>query len=290
MRFEAIRAKEDEHPVALMCRCLEVSRSGYYAWRNRPPSPRAVENDKLAQEVCASFQGSRRTYGYPRVYKDLRARGLRIGRHRTARLMRGQGLRSVHRRRWRVVTTQADPQHEVAANELNRQFKTDKPNDVWVGDITYIRTDQGWLFLAVLVDLYSRRIVGWSMQEHMRTELVLDALAMALSRRPAPRLHHSDRGSQYTSAAYRKALDSAGVSVVSMSRKGECRDNAVAESVFATIKEELVNQREFATREEARGALFDYIEVFYNRKRLHSTTGYLPPAIFEEQVGQELIG
>lgn len=290
MKFEAIRAKKAEHPVALMCRSLGVSRSGYYAWLERASSPRAAEEEKLAGEVSASFQNSRRTYGYPRVYKDLRARGIRIGRHRTARLMRQQGLRSVHRRRWRVTTTKADPAHEVAANELDRQFKTDKPNDVWVGDSTYVRTAQGWLFLAVLVDLYARRIVGWSMQDHMRTELVLGALEMALSRRPAPRLHHSDRGSQYTSAPYRKALDEAGVKVVSMSRKGECRDNAVAESVFATIKEELVNQREFATREEARAALFDYIEVFYNRNRLHSTIGYQAPAKFEEQIAQELIG
>lgn len=289
MKFRAIQAEKASYPVALMCACLSVSRSGYYAWESRPESSRVLDDKRMAGEVEAVFKTSRHTYGYPRIYRDLQNKGRRIGRHRVARLMREKGLQSIHRRRFRVATTQADPAHQAAENTLNRQFKVEEPDDVWVADITCVPTAEGWLYLALLVDLYARRIVGWSMGDHMRTELPLNAWKMGLSRRRAPRLHHSDRGSQYTSHAYRGELEAAGTRV-SMSRKGECHDNAVAESVFATIKVELVHRQKFATRAAARAALFEYMEVFYNRNRLHSTLGYKAPVDFEKQTSGELVG
>jgi putative transposase len=289
MKFRAIQAEKASYPVALMCACLSVSRSGYYAWESRPESDRVLDDKRMAGEVEAVFKTSRRTYGYPRIYRDLQNKGRRIGRHRVARLMREQGLQSIHRRRFRVATTQADPGHQAAENTLDRQFKVEKPNDVWVADITCVPTAEGWLYLALLVDLYARRIVGWSMGDHMRTELPLDAWKMGLSRRGAPRLHHSDRGSQYTSHAYRGELEAAGTRV-SMSRKGECHDNAVAESVFATIKVELVHRQKFATRAAARAALFEYMEVFYNRNPPALDPGYQTPVDFEKQTSGDLVG
>lgn len=276
------------YPVSLMCSALRVSRSGFYAWRRRQPSKRAREDARLAAEIRTVHQQARGTYGSPRVHFELQQRAFQVGRHRVARLMREQGLTALFKRRFRHTTdsTHNDP---IAANRLNRQFDVEGPDRVWATDITYLWTDQGWLYLAVVLDLYSRRVVGWSMAEHLRSELVLGALEMALGQR-APRdglLHHSDRGCQYASSAYREALSQAGI-VCSMSRKGDCWDNAVVESFFGTLKSELVHRRRFATRLAARTAVFEYIEVFYNRQRRHSYLGYLSPAEYEQRFEQRL--
>lgn len=276
------------YPVSLMCSALRVSRSGFYAWRRRQPSRRAREDARLAAEIRTVHQQARGTYGSPRVHFELQQRAFQVGRHRVARLMREQGLTALFKRRFRRTT---DSKHNdpIAANRLNRQFDVEGPDRVWATDITYLWTDQGWLYLAVVLDLYSRRVVGWSMAEHLRSELVLGALEMALGQR-APRdglLHHSDRGCQYASSAYREALSQAGI-VCSMSRKGDCWDNAVVESFFGTLKSELVHRRRFATRLAARTAVFEYIEVFYNRQRRHSYLGYLSPAEYEQRFEQRL--
>lgn len=276
------------YPVSLMCSALRVSRSGFYAWRRRQPSKRAREDARLAAEIRTVHQQARGTYGSPRVHFELQQRAFQVGRHRVARLMREQGLTARFKRRFRRTT---DSKHNdpIAANRLNRQFDVEGPDRVWATDITYLWTDQGWLYLAVVLDLYSRRVVGWSMAEHLRSELVLGALEMALGQR-APRdglLHHSDRGCQYASSAYREALSQADI-VCSMSRKGDCWDNAVVESFFGTLKSELVHRRRFATRLAARTAVFEYIEVFYNRQRRHSYLGYLSPAEYEQRFEQRL--
>lgn len=276
------------YPVSLMCSALRVSRSGFYAWRRRQPSRRAREDARLAAEIRTVHQQARGIYGSPRVHVELQQRAFQVGRHRVARLMREQGLTARFKRRFRRTT---DSKHNdpIAANRLNRQFDVEGPDRVWATDITYLWTDQGWLYLAVVLDLYSRRVVGWSMAEHLRSELVLGALEMALGQR-APRdglLHHSDRGCQYASSAYREALSQAGI-VCSMSRKGDCWDNAVVESFFGTLKSELVHRRRFATRLAARTAVFEYIEVFYNRQRRHSYLGYLSPAEYEQRFEQRL--
>lgn len=276
------------YPVSLMCSALRVSRSGFYAWRRRQPSRRAREDARLAAEIRTVHQQARGIYGSPRVHVELQQRAFQVGRHRVARLMREQGLTALFKRRFRRTT---DSKHNdpIAANRLNRQFDVEGPDRVWATDITYLWTDQGWLYLAVVLDLYSRRVVGWSMAEHLRSELVLGALEMALGQR-APRdglLHHSDRGCQYASSAYREALSQAGI-VCSMSRKGDCWDNAVVESFFGTLKSELVHRRRFATRLAARTAVFEYIEVFYNRQRRHSYLGYLSPAEYEQRFEQRL--
>lgn len=283
MRFRFIEAEKACFPVALLCRLLQVSRSGYYAWRHRKPSKRAQEDQRLLPQIRAAHRRGREEYGSPRVHREL-VEGkvpVQVGRHRVARLMRQDGLVGRKKRRF-VVTTKSDPRLEVAPNLLQRNFKVDRPNKVWVGDITYVRTWQGWLYLAVLVDLFSRRVVGWATSSHIDTALTLEALQMALSRRdvPAGLIHHTDRGSQYASGDYRKALREAGM-VCSMSRKGDCFDNAVAESFFSTLEWELLSQRVFVTRQRARAALFDYIEVFYNAERRHSYLDYASPIDFE---------
>jgi putative transposase len=264
-----------------MCRVLGVRRSGYYAWRRRGPSARQVANMELVAQIEEVHEWSRRTYGSPRMREELGARGIACGRHRVARLMREHGIRPKQKRRFRVTT---DSHHErpVAENHLGRQFQVEKPNTVWAGDITYIPTAQGWLYLAVVLDLASRRVVGWSMRENLEREGVLDALGMALEQRSptAGLLAHSDRGSQYASADYQELLAEHGMRC-SMSRKGDCWDNAVVESFFATLKTELLDQEIFRTRAQARAAIFDYIEVWYNRQRRHSTLGYVSPAEFE---------
>jgi transposase InsO family protein len=282
VKFGFIDAKKASYPVALLCRHLGVSRSGYYAWAKRPESQRDKSDRALSVEVAAVHQESRSRYGSPRVHAELRSRGRRVSRKRVARLMRQQGLRARPRRRF-VRTTDSAHSHPVAPNTLDRKFEPTQPNCVWAGDITYVWTAEGWLYLAVLMDLFSRKVVGWAMSEKIDRELVLSALDMALLGRKAPALHHSDRGSQYASEDYRRLLEQRGITC-SMSRKGNCWDNAVVESFFSSLKQELVYLSTFNTRQEAQLALFEYIEVFYNRKRRHSSLGYLSPVEYERSV------
>jgi len=266
-----------DFPVQVMCELLGVSRGGYYAWAGRAESARAADDRALATEIRAAHEASRGRYGSPRVHAELRARGRRIGRKRVARLMRGMGLAARRRRRFRRTT---DSRHAfpIAPNLLERNFTAEAPDRVWLADLTYIWTAQGWLYLAAVLDLYTRRVVGWAMADHLRHELTLAALDMAIVRqRPAPGLvHHADRGVQYAAHGYRARLRRHGM-VCSMSRKGDCWDNAPMESFFATLKGELVEEADYQTRDEARADLFQYIEGFYNRRRLHSGLGYLTP-------------
>jgi putative transposase len=281
VRFSFIATEKACYPVALMCRVLQVSRSGYYAWHKRPAAERRRQDQRLALEVAAIHAESRGRYGSPRVHAELHQRGQRIARKRVARLMRTAGLRARVRRRFRCTT---DSKHGMAikGNLLARRFAVSTPNAGWVSDITYLWTLQGWLYLAVVLDLFSRRVVGWSLSERLERGLALDALGMALKgRQPAGgMLHHSDRGSQYASQEYQQLLAAHGI-LSSMSRSGNCWDNAVAESFFATLKIELVYQTQWRTRQEASSALFEYIELFYNRQRRHSALGYLCPNEFE---------
>ncbi len=281
MRFAFIEAEKARFPVTMMCRLLEVSRSGFYASRGRRESTRAGEDRRLLVHIKASHTASRGTYGSPRVHRDLVEDGVAVGRHRVARLMRQEGLRSKRRRRYRV-TTHSDHHHPVAANVLERDFTADAENCKWAADITYVWTRCGWLYLAVVLDLYSRRVVGWAMSNRLTRELALNALGMALTHRPRPELllHHSDRGSQYASADYWRLLDAHGIQC-SMSRRANCWDNAVVESFFATLKTELIHHVDYPTPAEARAAIFEFIEVFYNRQRRHSTLGYQTSAGFE---------
>lgn len=283
MKYACIQRHRREFPLGLMCRVLAVARSGYYAWARRAPSPRVALEQQLSTAIRAVHVASRRTYGSPRVHAELAAQGWRCGRHRVARLMRAAGLASPRRRRW-CVTTDSRHRYPVAANTLARQFGVARPDQVWAADLTYVPTDEGWLYLAVVLDLASRRVVGWAMATRLTAPLALAALEMALgSRRPAGRLlHHSDRGSQYASASYQARLAQQGIQV-SMSRAGDVWDNAMAESFFATLKTELVHQRHFRTRHDARADLFEYIEIWYNRRRRHSALGYLSPAVYEQQ-------
>ncbi len=284
MKFDAIEAEKANYPVALMCRVLEVSRSGYYASRGRPESSRTKANRELAAKIHEVYDASRRTYGSPRVYAELRVEGLEVGRHRVARLMRREGLVARKKRRFRV-TTQSNHCEPVARNILARNFDVKEPNRVWAGDITYLPTADGWLYLAILLDLCSRAVVGWAMSEELDAGVALAALRMALERRrPAAGLvHHSDRGVQYASESYRTALAANGL-IPSMSRKGNCWDNAPAESFFGTLKVELVDDRIFPSRTVARTEVFEYLEVFYNRTRRHSALGYVSPTEFEKLI------
>jgi len=266
-----------------MCRALGVSRSGLYAWRNRGPSARDLADVELLARILEIHQESRGTYGSPRVHRGLRRDDVRAGRKRVERLMRSRGLRGRIRRRFRR-TTDSNHRLPVAPNTLNRQFAVDSPDSVWAGDITYIQTRSGWGYLAVILDLHSRLVVGWALADHLRTELAEDALTAALGwREPsAEMLHHSDRGCQYASKRYRERLQELGIEV-SMSRRGDCYDNAVVESFFGTLKQELVHEARWADLAEARAAIHDYIEVFYNRKRLHSSLGYRTPAEVDQE-------
>jgi len=281
VRFNTVEAEKAYFPVRVLCQVLQVSVSGFYSWRKRGPSQRAREDEQLKVHIRAAHKASRGRYGSPRVQKELCAQDQHVGRKRVARLMKADGLAARRKRRFRR-TTDSTHQHPVAPNLLDRQFTVDAPNAVWVTDITYIWTQEGWLYLAAILDLYSRKVVGWAVDESLERHLALDALAMALSnRRPARGLlHHSDRGVQYASDDYQKALKKDGL-ICSMSRKGDCWDNAVAESFFATLKAELVYLTEYRTRAEARASLFEYIEVFYNRQRRHSAIGYVSPSQFE---------
>lgn len=266
-----------------MCRVLEVSRAGFYLWLKRPASRRSVENDRLLEVIRMIHRESRGVYGSPRVHAQLRGLAGRYGRKRIARLMRAHGIRGKQKRRFRATT---DSQHAfpTSGNILDRKFDVAVANQAWVADITYIATREGWLYLAAVMDLYSRRIVGWAMDSRICRHLVAKALFMACANRhPAPGLlHHSDRGSQYASDDYQKLLKSRGM-VCSMSRRGNCWDNAVMESFFGTLKTELIYHRTYETRSMAQSEIFDYIEVFYNRRRLHSALGYRSPADFERK-------
>lgn len=268
--------------MGLMCTTLEVSRSGFYAWLGRGESDRARDDRRLTAQIRDIFEESRRTYGAPRVHQTLLQRGERCGYNRVARLMRAAGLRSKTKRRFRIKTTDSNHDHPIAPDLLGRDFSASAPNQVWVSDITYIPTDEGWLYLASIMDLFSRKIVGWSMGSTLHATIVVDALRMAVDQRgPAAGLiHHSDRGVQYASAEFRAVLDEHGL-VASMSRTGNCYDNAAKESFFHTLKTELIHHERYATRAQARASVFNYIEAFYNRRRLHSTLGYMSPEDFE---------
>jgi transposase InsO family protein len=282
VKYAGIAAEKAKYPVSWMCRKLGVSTSGYYAWLSHKPSARATANELLLTQIRDLRRGHAKNYGSPRVYRALRAQGHKIGRHRVARLMHAHGLFARQKRRW-VKTTDSQHHLPIAPNLLARDFKAPAPNTRWVGDISYIPTDEGWLFLAVVLDLFARRVVGWNMDDNMRTPLVTGALTMAIEQRGiAPGvLFHSDRGSQYASHEFQKEMATRGM-VGSMSRRGECWDNAAMESFFGTLKQELVHQVRFRTRQEAKSAIFEYIEVFYNRQRLHSTLDYLSPVEYED--------
>ena len=275
-----------EHPIRALCAALEVSSSGYYDWSNRQaqPGPRARENALLVQKIVQIHQDSRQTYGSPRIQKVLSQAGHAHGRHRIARLMRQQGLCGRAKGRFRVCTTDSRHDQPIAPNRLPDLPAPSAPNRVWLGDITYVATEEGWLYLAGILDLYSRRLIGWATSEHIDTELILAAWGMSLTQRqPAAGLvFHSDRGVQYASHDYRHALQCA-KTIASMSRKGNCYDNAAMESFWSTLKHELIYRRHFKTRAEARQAIFDFIEVFYNRQRLHSSLDYRSPVDFETQ-------
>ncbi len=277
-----MKSLENQYPVTDACEALGVSRSGYYAWRGRGPAPRAHANRELVAEIERLFELRQRRYGSPRITRDLRRLGRTCGKNRVARLMRQKHLDATPRRRFRVITTQSDHHLPIAPNRLAEAPKSTGPDQIWVSDITYVSTAEGWLYVAGIVDLYSRRVVGWAMSDNLGTELPLKALQMALNqRRPAPGLlHHSDRGCQYASDRYRDHLLAAAL-IPSMSRAGNCYDNALMESFWATLKRELVHRHRFATRADAYRAIFEYIEVFYNRERLHSSLGYQSPVDFE---------
>jgi transposase InsO family protein len=275
-------AEKAHFPIDFMSRQLGVSRSGYYAWRGRAPSPRAGDATKLGQEVAVIYRQNKCRYGSPRILRDLEAQGRRVSRKRVAHSMRVQGL--VARRRKRFCrTTDSNHPFPIADNVLQRNFETSAPNQAWVTDITYIRTREGWLYLAAIIDLYSRAVVGWAMSERIDTELCLTALNMAIKARSpvAGLVHHSDRGSQYASHDYRKALRDQGM-VCSMSRRGNCWDNAVAESFWATLKNEIADEMDFVTRAAARSVIFEYIETYYNLRRRHSSIAYRSPREHEQ--------
>ncbi len=281
MRFGFIQTERATYPVRLLCRTLAVSSAGFYAWCRRGLSLRAKEDAALTVDIRAAHAASGKTYGSPRIHSDLKADDHHVGRKRVARLMRAEGIEGQRKRRFRV-TTDSGHSHPVAANVLQRDFTASAPDKVWVTDITYIWTREGWMYLAVILDLFSRRVVGWAMDSFIDRTLALDALGMALTtRRPeAGLLHHSDRGVQYASGDYQSQLRDRGI-VCSMSGKGDCWDNAVAESFFSTLKAELVYRTDFVSRSHARASVFEYIEVFYNGRRRHSFLGYVSPVEYE---------
>jgi len=292
-RYRFIAAHAAEHPVALSCRVLGVARSGFYAWRVRAVSARGRADAALGERIVAIHEASRQTYGSPRVHADLQAAGERCGRRRVARLMRVAGLRGCHGQRRRVRTTTTDRHATAAPDRVGRAFApatVGAPNRLWAADISYVATREGWLYLAVVLDAYSRKVVGWAMAGHLRTELVLDALDMALRRRrpTAGLVHHSDQGCQYTSVAFGERLREAGI-LPSMGSVGDCFDNAVAESFFASLKVELLHRQEWPTRAAVRLAIFEYIEVWYNRRRRHSTLAYATPLEYETLAEEYLI-
>ena len=285
MRFGFIQNHQDRWPVEVMCRVLRVSTSGFYAWRNRPESERSLRHRGLAEKAKEVFHGSRRTYGSPRVQRHLKEQGERWNVKTVAKAMKDNGLHALKGRRFRPQTTQSDHGYRVAPNRLEQEFVAAGADRVWVADITYVATREGWLYLAAILDVWSRKIVGWSMANHMRARLVCDALRMAVkTRRPAAGLiHHSDQGVQYASDEFQALLESHEM-IPSMSRRGNCYDNAMMESFFGTLKRECIDGIVYETMDAARRAIFEYIEAWYNRRRLHSSLGYVSPATFEEYV------
>jgi len=281
MKYQCIADHRREFSVRMMCRLFNVKPSGFYAWQARPLSRRSQENKQLSDRIMEIHADSDGTYGSPRVRDELLDQGYRVGKHRIARLMRELAIQGCPQKRYRV-TTQSDHGFAVAPNHLNREFIAAEPNKRWAADITYIRTGEGWLYLAVVLDLFSKAVVGWSMSHRINRELVLQALLMALyQRRPdADLMHHSDRGSQYASGDFQALLDENGIEC-SMSGAGNCYDNAAVESFFALLKRERVHRRHYRTRQEARTDVFDYIEGFYNRKRRHGSAGRMSPLNYE---------
>jgi len=281
MRYRFVRDHAAQFPVSALCRVIEVSRSGYYRWTHRPLCRRRLDDMRLLEEIRSEFEASRKIYGRDRIHNALRDKGIYCGKARVGRLMRANGLHPKQARKFKATT---DSKHSfpVAENILARDFSADQPNTKWTTDITYIWTREGWLYLAVVIDLYSRFVVGWAMSERITRSLVMNAMKMAIWRRKPGKglLHHSDRGVQYASGAYQALLETYGI-LCSMSRKGDCWDNAVTESFFHTLKTELVYHEDFQTRREAQRKIFEYLEVFYNRKRLHSALGYKSPADYE---------
>jgi len=290
MKFQFIERHQQAHSVELMARIFQVSRSGYYAWRSRPASERSVMNERLAEEIKAIQEEGKYkyVYGSPRVTEELRRRGCRVGKNRVARLMREHKLGRRAKRRFRS-TTNSDHSHVVAENLLQREFRVPEPNMVWASDLSYVATSEGWLYVCVILDLYSRKVIGWAMGTRMTAALMIQALLMACMHRKPPKgvIFHSDRGSQYCSDDFRRYLTSYHMRQ-SMSRVGDPWDNAPVESFFKTLKTELCGDRAFRTRAEGRTAIFEYLEVFYNRKRLHSTLGYQTPEEYEQKYEQKV--
>jgi transposase InsO family protein len=276
-----IAAEKALYPIRLLCEVLDVTRSGYYAWLERPASPKTIADAQLLVEIKAALTRGRGAYGSPRIHRELRAHGVRVGKKRIERLMRENGLEGRQKRRF-IHTTDSRHEHPIAPNVLDRKFDVKRANQAWVGDVTYVATAEGWLYLAVLLDLFSRRVVGWATSAVNDRDLALSALNQALrARRPRPGLvHHTDRGSPYASDDYRRALAAHAITA-SMSRAGDCYDNAVAESFFATLKAEHVDHEDFATRDIGTASIGDYIECFYNCARRHSHVGYVSPIEFE---------
>ena len=282
MRFQFIGDRCGEYPVIRLCRSLNVSSSGYYAWRSRLPSRREMANQTLIEQIQAVFHSNYGVYGSPRIYRDLLAQGVACSENRVARLMRLQGIRAKQSKLFKI-TTKRNRAHPVAPNLLSQDFTADRPDQKWLADITYIRTQEGWLYLAAIIDLYSRRIVGWAMSDRMTCDLTKDSLRMALwQRKPSVSLiHHSDQGSQYTAAAYRDLLESNGIQA-SMNGVQSWYDNAPMESFIGTLKCELTHHRQYASRQEAKSDVFMYIESFYNLRRRHSAIGYVSPTACEQ--------
>ena len=282
MKFAFIEQELTDYPVGMACKALDVSRSGFYAYRRRPQCDQARRREVLAARIQVAYRSNRCVYGSPRIHQALLAQGEKVCQNTVAKCMRKLELKARIKRKYVPRTTDSDHGHRIAENVLDRQFACSLPNTKWACDITYIPTGEGWMYLAAVLDLCSRKIVGWSMADHMEASLVGDALTMAIDRRrpDAGLLHHSDRGVQYACDDYRKLLDLAGMEL-SMSGKGDCWDNAVMESFWSTLKTELVHHEHYATRESARASIFEYVEVFYNRKRLHSALGYQSPEAFE---------
>ena len=280
--FELVHAEKAQYPIEVLCDVFEVSSAGYYAWRKRPPSARSKSDAQLTVEISATHKKSKRRYGSPRVHRALRKKGVRVGRKRIERLMRENRIVARQKRRFRR-TTDSNHANPIAPNIVERRFQPDAPNQLWAGDVTYIATDEGWAYLAVLLDLYSRRVVGWAMSATNDTALALAALQRAVRGRrvlPVGLVHHTDRGSPYASEDYRKAV-AAHSMTASMSRKGDCWDNAVAESFFATLRVELVDDERYVDNRVAETSIGDYIESFYNAERLHSHLDYVSPIEFE---------
>ena len=281
MRFQFIEAHREEFEVQVMCEVLDVSRSGYYTWRTRPASQREMADEVYMEQIKQFYDDSHQTYGYERIWHDLQVSGILCGKHRVRRLMREQGLVAKQTKRYKR-TTKANPDHQLAPNLLDGDFEAKSPNTKWCADITYIPTQEGWLYLAVILDLFSRRIVGWAMDKRMKQQLVSTALLMALRQRQ-PReglIHHNDRGSQYTSKTFQDLLATHKITP-SMSGRGNCYDNAPVESFFGTLKTELVNHAVYRTRQDAMTDIFFFIEGFYNRSRRHSSLAFRSPADFE---------